>query len=328
MKTSDPLGLTPYVEKEEERRKLLAEVEKNALALSSSKDDAKKTAMTVEEQKRAQDEARKREIMSVEPDVSRDILRVARTIDDIVNNEVFTAKVFLDDEDNKWKGTKFTVSNYDYNIPTATVKIMDGGLELEISCNNPDPEVRYGSKYSEQTSIAINTKNDKIKVYYLVRDKGYGDGIYKISRFTRKSPKAFRFLAEDSVKKGNPFYINDFIEIYKAIPEILAAAISQMKDEQKAKQEKLEKEAAKLGGEGTGLLEELTESTEEERTTIAEESQVKIRDTRASTIYKEKPNRYIGEEIGLYSSKKKKKDEESTAYIKMVKTIKERLKDD
>lgn len=287
MTKHDPLGLTPYVEKEEERRKLLAEVEKNAMALSSTKDDAKKAAMTVEEQKRAQDEARKREIMEVEKDVSPDILKVGRTIDQIVNGEVFDTTLQLNCPYGKCNRNMYSGHPlYNQEHYSAKVAVKDGLLELRIRHERQDPDVSFGFRHNEEATICIDTKSEKIKVFYSVREihgsgpDKFGKGMYRISRWARKSPKAFRFLAEDSVERNNPFYINDFIDMYKAVPEILAKAISKMNEEQEAKKKALEKEDARLRGEEPDLVIEIKEY---------------------------KPIRNIGEEIGLYSKSKRRK---------------------
>lgn len=305
MTKHDPLGLIPYVEKEEERRKLLAEVEKNAYALNSSKDDARKTAMGVEEQKRAQDEARKREIMDVEPDVSRDILRVARTIDQIVNNEVFSTEIKIECPG------KTRIEEYEPEIRnyTAQVTVKDGRLELRIGHKNNDRRVRWDDSYKEEALFGINTKKDKIEVYYNVREWSYsgnGQGVYRISRWTRKSPKAFRFLAEDAVKKNNPVYINDFIDMYKAVPEILAAAIRQMKKEQEAKKQQLEREAARLEGRTTDFVEQI-KAYEPDRTSQAEEPKQFKKKGYIEDEITDQAIRDIGEEIGLYSTSRKRR---------------------
>lgn len=275
MTKHDPLGLTPYVKQEEERRKLLESVEKDAMALSSTNDDAKKTAMSVEEQKREKDEARKREIIAVEKDVSPDILKVARTIDQIVNNEVFSTNVELSCYDRN------CYRHYGYNDKVhygAKVTLKDGLIEVVINHNRQDPEMRYAHRYDEEATISIDTENDKIKLFYSVRNHN-GKGLYRISRWTRKSPRAFRFMAEDAMKAenedkkaDNKLYINDFIDMYKAVPEILGKAIAKMKEEQEAKKKQLEREAARLEGR-TDIVEQI-KAYEQDRTSQAEEPRV------------------------------------------------------
>lgn len=281
----DPLGLDPLVKQEEERRKLLAEVEKNALALSSSKGDAKMAAMSVEEKKRAQDEARKREITAVEYNVSPDILKVAKTIDDIVNNGVFSTEVWL------YCPEKIEVDNHNYSgsYYKAQVTVKEGLLEINIKHTKTEDKGKwYNTEYDGEAVISINTEKDKIHLFYTVRKKKCSekknDGVYRISRWARKSPKAFRFLAEDSVKNNNPFYINDFISIYKIIPEILAKAIAKMSEEEAEKKKQLEREAARLSGEGTDIAEQI-KAYEPDRTSQAKKPKLLIK--RAYIIRKE-----------------------------------------
>lgn len=291
----DPLGLDPLVKQEEARRKLLESVERDASALQSIHTDAAQTAMTVEEKKKAKDDEMKREIIAVEREVSPDILKVARTIDQIVNGEVFSTDVQLKCQDEKC-GSYYTYIPQNKHY-FAKVTVKDGLLEVRIKHQRQDPDVRYNNQNNEEATICINTEREKIKVYYTVRER-QGEGTYRISRWTRKSTKAFRFLAEDAVEKNNPFYINDFISMYKTIPEILAKAIAKMSEEQEAKKRQLEREETRLRGEGVDILEELRGSKEEKPKLFEKKEYIKQEFT-----YKQ--IRDIGEEIGLYHRRKK-----------------------
>lgn len=315
MTKSDPLGLEPLVEQVEKKRDFLAGVEKDAEALQSCQTDAAQVALTVEEQKKAKDEEKKREIITVEQEYSPEILKVARTIDDIVNNQVFTTEIEIECPG------KTRVEEYEPEIRNykAQVTVKDGLLELTISHKKRDNTLRWDNTLDdEEATISINTKKDKIQLTYVVRESTYsgkGKGLYRISRFFRKAPKAFRFLAEDSVDTDKQGYISDFIDIYKTIPEILAKAIAKMKEEQEAKKKQLEIEKARLSGEGTAIVEQIkayepgtSMPAGEERTSQAEEPKLlkkKIKGVDYSREYRS--IRDIGEEIGLYSTSKRRK---------------------
>ncbi|MFA5888286.1 MAG: hypothetical protein WC852_06270 [Candidatus Nanoarchaeia archaeon] len=324
--TDEPTRISPKLNSEleqlaegvEKGRDFLEGVERDAKALQSTQTDVTQVALTVEEQKRAKDEEKKKEIIKVEQEFSPEILKVARTIDDIVNNQVFTTEVWLYCSE-KIEVDNSTYSGSDYK---AQVTVKDGSLEVSIKHTKTEDEGKwYNTEYNEEAVISINTEKDKINLFYAVRKKDCGskksDGIYRISRWARKSQKAFRFLAEDSVKNNNPFYINDFISMYQAIPEILAKAIAKMSEEQEAKKRQLEREEARLRGEGTGVVEDMISHAPKEdvhaRTSKVYGGGIRALDTKLlekkeyiEKEFTDKQIRDIGEEIGLYSTRKRR----------------------
>ncbi|MDD4878791.1 MAG: hypothetical protein PHO02_07235 [Candidatus Nanoarchaeia archaeon] len=261
--------LDKYVQKEEEARKLLEEVEQNARDIDSRATG--RTQRTLTER-----------ITAIETEATQQILRVAGTIDSTINNVVLNTKLKMDCPYQDCK-CKYGTKGY-----TADVEVKDGMLELDIfhqryfGNNNNN----YRS-YEEKLLIKINTQNQKIKVSYGVTDIY---PVYRLSRLKRSPAKAFRILAKDYQKEKNQPFIEDFISTYVSVPEILAKAVIQIKQEQTAKETAMGILAKRLGAfgteeESTGLLEETAGSSEESKTPAPEGEHMKVRDTRASTIF-------------------------------------------
>lgn len=212
--------LAQYVSTEEQTRAIVESVEKDAKALKPLKE----------------------RVSDLERDATQKILRVAKSIDNIVGEGTYRADVniyFKENSNERYKGLGLL------EIYFARVTIKNGAIWVGVSYAVGDRD--------EESVIKISPKKERVELSYRVLHPNSGDKPERLSRWMRDSKKAFELWAKEYAPYEKYSYcprdIMDFVKIYTTVPEILADAVKKMREEQERGQKAIE---GNIGPSGEG----------------------------------------------------------------------------
>lgn len=202
--------LAQYVNTEEQTRAIVESVEKDAKALKPLKE----------------------RVSDLERDTTQKILRVAKSIDNIVGEGTYWADVNIYFKENSNERCNKGAGD----IYFARVSIKNGAIWVGVSYAVGDRD--------EESVIKISPKKERAELSYRVLHPHSGDKPYRLSRWMRDSKKAFELWAKEYAPYEKYSYcprdIMDFVKIYTTVPEILADAVKKMREEQERGQKAIE----------------------------------------------------------------------------------------